>query len=95
MGPFCPGTAARSIRFTAARSTIRRSFLHAGEGARAAVVRSTMLVVKGAGSAVRQQCEAAGLAAAGSTPKAFRDMVRSSCDKIAQIVKMANTPFTA
>ena len=44
--------------------------------------------------AVRQQLESAGLAAAGSTPQAFADMLLSSSDKIAQIVKRANIQFT-
>lgn len=44
---------------------------------------------------VRQQLESAGLAAAGSTPQVFADMLRSSYDKTSQIVKKANIQFTA
>jgi tripartite-type tricarboxylate transporter receptor subunit TctC len=45
--------------------------------------------------AVRQQLEAAGLAASGSTPQAFAEMMRTSNEKIAHIVKSANIQFTA
>ncbi|MFZ4286051.1 Bug family tripartite tricarboxylate transporter substrate binding protein [Variovorax sp. HJSM1_2] len=43
---------------------------------------------------VRQQLEAAGLAAVGSTPQVFAEAIRSSDEKIAQIVKTANIQFT-
>ncbi len=44
--------------------------------------------------AVRQQLEAAGLAASGSTPQAFADTMRGAYDKVTQIVKSANIQFT-
>lgn len=44
--------------------------------------------------AVRQQLEAAGLAAVGSTPEALGDTMRSAYDKILQIVKSAHIEFT-
>jgi tripartite-type tricarboxylate transporter receptor subunit TctC len=44
---------------------------------------------------VRQQLESAGLAAAGSTPQVFSDMLQSSYEKTLQIVKRANIQFTA
>ena len=44
--------------------------------------------------AVRQQLESAGLAAAGSTPESFGQAVRTSYDKIVQIVKTANIAFS-
>lgn len=44
--------------------------------------------------AVRQQLESSGLAAVGSTPEVLGEMVRTSYDKIARIVKAANIQFT-
>lgn len=56
---------------------------------------STELQRIAAQPAVRQQLEAAGLAAMGSTPQALGDAVRVAYDKVAQIVKSANIQFVS